>query len=244
MYHSLKTHIASNRTDRVAMLVPLLVSLGACGGSNNSNMGPGATSYNLATGVTGLVTNGMIANLGITGTLSGVSVTGTGTFSLTPAVNDMFNGASAQSQNETVSGTVTNGTTSLPYSTSVVGYYDPGTFAFLGETSNGEFDVAQAPITYPTMVTAGSSGVLGTLSRYADQTLSTSLGTTQVSYVVKAPASTGAPATVEITDKIMDTSGALKATDVTDYSITSTNTMLLVSASVQIGGDTLTFTVQ
>jgi hypothetical protein len=126
----------------------------------------------------------------------------------------------------------------------VVSYHDPGTFALLGEKSNSEFDVAQAPITYPTMVMAGSSGVLGTLSRYQDMTLSTSLGTTQVSYMVKAPASTSAPATVEITDKVMDTSGALKATDVTVYSITSTNTMLPVSASVQIGSDTLTFTVQ
>ena len=249
MYHFPKLHTTSNRSGHVVVQVALMVSLGACGGGGGgSSLSPGPATYNLAAGVSGLVTKGMNANLAISGTLmvKGVAtaVTGTGTLALAPAVKAMFNGASAVSQDETVSGTVSGGGQTAPYSANVVDYYDPSTYAFLGETSAQEYDVAQAPITYPTAVMAGSSGALGTVSRYTDNTLGVSLGTSQLSYTIKAPVNASAPATVEITNKIYDTKQALLETDVTDYSLTSTNTMLLVSASAQVNSETLTFTVQ
>ncbi len=70
---------------------------------------------------------------------------------------------------------------SAPYSTNVTDYYAGSEGAFLGEASSGEYDVAQSPIVFPTMVVGGSSGILGTLSRYTDNTMSVSLGTEQVS---------------------------------------------------------------
>lgn len=234
---------------QVLFLLPPIVSLNACGGGGGgSTLAPEPTSYDLAAGVSGLVTKGMKANIALSGTLTigGVAtpVTGTGTVTLTAAASGTFNGVAALSQSESVSATITGGGQSVAYSTNIVDYYDPNTFALLGEVRAPETDVAQAPITYPTTVMAGSNGVLGTLSRYADKTLGVVLGTTQISYVIKAPADSKSPATVEFTDKIYDTHQALQATDVSDYSLTSTNTMLLVSAAVQVGTDSLTLTVQ
>ena len=70
-----------------------------------------------------------------------------------------------------ISATVTAGGASSAYLRSVTDYYDPGTFALLGEASTGEYNVAQAPITFPAMVAPGSSGTLGTLRRYTDETV-------------------------------------------------------------------------
>ena len=248
MHHCPQAHTRSTWERRMTILLPLIATLSACGGGGGSStVGPGPSTYDLAAGVSGLVTKGMKANLAISGTLtiSGVvtPITGTGTLALTAAASGMFNGASALSQSETVSGTVTGGGQTSPYSASVVGYYASSTFAFLGETSAQEYDVAPAPITYPTSVMAGSSGVLGTVSRYTDSTLGVALGTAQMSYAIKAPVNTSSPATVEFTDKIYDTKSALVETDVTDYSLTTANAMLLVSASVQVGTQLLTFTV-
>ena len=232
-----------------AIALPCLVLLGACGGGGDGNsLAPGPSTYDIAAGVSGLATHGMKANLTVSGTVtvSGVAVplTGTGTLSLAAAVADTFNGAAAQTQAETVSATVVAGGQSAPYSRTVSDHYDPTTYALLGESSPGEYDVAQTPITFPATVTAGSSGTLGTLSRYTDNTLGVSLGTVQISYLVKAPVDANAPAVVEFTNRFFDTNGAMSATAVRDYSLTTANVMLLVSSTVQEGTDTLTVTVK
>ena len=233
-----------------AIVLPLAASLGACGGSGGGDsLAPGpSNTYNIAAGVSGLVTKGMKANLAVSGTLTvngtPLPLTGTGTLSLAAAVAGTFNAATVQAQAETVSVTVVAGGQSASTSSTVTDYYDPATFALLGETSTGEYDVAQSPITFPTMVTPGSSGTLGTLSRYTDNTQGVSVGTAQLSYVVKAPVNASAPAVVELTNAIHDTQGALVETEVRDYSLTTANAMLLVSSTVQKGTDTLTVTVQ
>jgi len=233
-----------------AILLPLAASLAACGGGGGGDsLAPGpSNTYNIAAGVSGLVTHGMTANLAASGTLTvngaPLPLTGTGTLSLAPATAGTFNGATVQTQAVSITVTVVAGGQSASTSSTVADYYDPTTFALLGETSAGEYDVAQTPITFPTMVTPGSSGTLGTLSRYSDSTQGVSLGTATISYVVKAPVDASAPAVVELTNAIYDTHGALVGTEVRDYSLTTANVMLLVSSTVQKGTDTLTVTVK
>ena len=230
------------------IVLPLAASLCACGGGGDGNsLAPGPSSYDIAAGVSGLVTHGMQASLAVSGsvTLNAVALplTGTGTLSLAAGTAGTFNGAAAQTQAESISATVVAGGKSAAYSSSESDYYDPATYALLGETSAAEYDVASAPIAFPAMVMAGSNGTLGTLSRYADSTQGVSLGTVQISYLVKAPVDATAPAIVEITNKVYDTHGALMNTGVRDYSLTTANVMLLVSSTVQNGTDTLTVTV-
>jgi hypothetical protein len=233
------------------VVVALLASaLSACGGGSSSlATTPAATSFDMQTGVTGLVMNGQTATVALSGTaiVSGSSVpfTGTGTLTLAPGVTATFNGAGALSQTETISGTVTEGgqTGSIPTSV-VVDYYATGNDAFVGETGASEYDVAQAAFTYPTSVVAGSSGVLGTTSDYTDSTMSTPVGTTQVSYAVTAISGSTTSVLVAITSQINDTQSTLVETDVTNYSLTDAGVLSLVSASVQDSSGTLTVTVQ
>ena len=233
----------------VAFVLPAASSLGACGGGGGGNsLAPAPSSYDIAAGVSGLVQHGMQAGLAVSGTVTlnavALPLTGTGTLSLAAGTAGMFNGAAVQVQAESVSATVVAGGQSEAYSSSVSDYYDPTTYALLGETSDAEYDVAQSPITFPAMVMAGSSGTLGTLSRYADSTQGVALGTAQISYLVKAPVDASAPAVVEFTTKVYDTHGTLSDTEIRDYSLTTANVMRLVSSTVQNGTDTLTVTVQ
>jgi hypothetical protein len=232
------------------VVIGLLASaLSGCGGGSSTlATTPTATSFDLQTGVTGLVMNGQTATVALSGTaiISGSSVpfTGTGTLTLAPAVTATFNGAGALAQTETISGTVTAAGQSEPYSSSVTDFYATGNDAFVGETGTNEYDVAQAPFTYPTAVMAGSSGVLGTTSNYTDSTMAVAQGTTQVSYAVTAVSGSSTSVMVAITDQVNDTQGTSVETDVTNYSLTDAGVLSLVSASVQDSSGTLTVTVQ
>ena len=228
-------------------VLSLTIVVAACGGGNGDVMP--STTYNLQAGIANMVARGLTANVSLSGSVSvnGTSTpfTGTGTYTRTPAVNGTFNGATALSQTETISGTVTAAGQSTPYSASVIDYYAPGNSAFLGEDAGKEFDVAQSPFTYPTMILGGSAGVLGTVSRYTDKTLSVSLGTAQVSYSVPlAPVDPGSPIGITVTTKIYDTQNTLTETDVTNYIMTSSNVISFSSASAQSPSGTLTVKAQ
>jgi hypothetical protein len=133
---------------------------------------------------------------------------------------------------------------SSPYSTSVTDYYASSDGAFLGESSSAEYDVAQTPIEFPDSIVPVNSQTLGTLSRYTDSTMSVSLGTAQFSYSATAPMASGGPIGVALTIKILDTMGNLVETDVTNYSMTSSNVITLSGATGQSPTGTVTITVQ
>lgn len=229
----------------VAACCAILVS--ACGGGKYSGA-PSSANYDLQTGIANMVTNGLSANVALSGTASvnGVShpFTGSGTFTRAPGVSATFNATLASSQMTTVAGAITVAGQSSPYSTSVNDYYASSDAALLGEVSGSEYDVAQAPIVFPTMIVAGSSETLGTLTRYTNSTMSVSLGTAQVSFLATAPVDPGSPIGVAVTTKIYDTQNTLIETDVTNYTMTSSNVISLSSASAQTQSGMLTVTVQ
>jgi hypothetical protein len=72
--------------------------------------------------------------------------------------------------------------------------------------------------------------LLGTLSRYTDNTMSVSLGTAQVSYSLLTSVDTGSPIGIVVT-KIVSTQNTLIETDVTNYTMTSSNVVSLAGAS-------------
>jgi hypothetical protein len=241
-------------TPMSAAALLLALALNGCGGGGGglTNTTPPPETFDLQTGISGLVANGQSSNVTLAGTaeVSGSSVpfTGTATLTLAPGASATFNGEGALSQTETISGTVTAAGSTVPYTSSVVDFYATGDDAFLGETGTSEYDVAQTAFTYPASVVAGDSGVLGTTNDYTDSTMGTPTGSTQVSYAVTAVSSTASDATptvmVAITSQVNDTQNNALETDVTNYSLTDGGVLTLVSASVQNSTESLTVTVQ
>jgi hypothetical protein len=225
-----------------------LAGCGGGGGNGNAVPPPPPANFNMQTGIANMVAHGLTANVSLSGSVNvnGTSTpfTGSGTYTRSAAVNGTFNGAVALAQTQTISGTVTAAGQSSPYSASVTDYYATGNSAFLGEVAANEYDVAQAPFQYPGMIVGGSAGTLGTVSRYTDNTMSVSLGTVQVSYTVQAPVDPGSPIGITLTDKIYDAQNALLETDVTNFTMTSSNVISFVSASAQRQSGTITVTAQ
>jgi hypothetical protein len=220
----------------------------ACGGANDSAPMQPPANFDLQAGIKEMVTDGLSSNVAFSGTatVDGVSTafTGSGTFTRPPAVSATFNGTTALSQTTTVAGSVIAAGQTTPYSSSVTDYYASSDGALLGEVSASEYDVAQAPILFPTTVMGGSSGTLGTVSRYTDSTMSVSLGTAQVSYFVMAPVDPSSPIGVAVTTKIYDTQNTLIETDVTNYTMTASSVISFSGASAQNQSGMITLTPQ
>jgi hypothetical protein len=70
------------------------------------------------------------------------------------------------------------------------------------------------------------------------------LGTTQVSYAVTAVAGSTSSVMVAVTDQISDTQSNRLETDVTNYSLTDSGVLALVSATAQTSSESLTVTAQ
>ncbi len=220
-------------THRGVVILGLLATLvTACGGGDGSGSGTQSGTYDLQAGYSNLVTTGFTSNVSLSGTVitDGVSAsfTGTGTLTLTAGASTTFNGAAAVAQQETLSATVTSDGQSEPVTTNETNYYGTGTYAYVGQTANGEYAVSQAPLTYPDSVVVGSSAVLGTVSVYSDSTMSTPLGSSQVSYAVTA-SDVADSLTVTITTQDYDTSNDLLETDVATYTLSSANVLSFVS---------------
>jgi hypothetical protein len=236
------------KSPAAGVLAALLLS--ACsGGSGNGNPTPSPQgSYDLQAAMAALVKSGLSANVSLSGTaiVNGTSnpFTGTGTLTLTPGVSGMFNGTMAQLQTESISGMVTVAGQTSPYNSSVVNAYEPATTAVAGDSQSSEFDVAQAPIMIPTVV-GTSVTMLGTLSRYADSTLSVALGTVQVSVAVTLiSVDPGSLEVVQFTYTVYDTNQALVETDTVSYNLTENNLLSLNSAATQSTSGTLTVVPQ
>ena len=236
---------------RTYLTICFAVLVSACGGGNSPAgpmQPPSAVDFNMQAGMAEMVTNGLSSNVTLSGTttVNGVSTafTGSGTFTRPPALSATFNGIAASAQTTTVAGSIMVAGQTTPYSTSVTDYFASSDDAFLGEMSTSEYDVAQAPISFPTSLMGGGSGNLGTLSRYTDSSMSVSLGTAQVSYSTMAPVDFGSPIGIVVTTKIYDTQNTLIETDVTNYTMTSSNVISLSGASGQNQSGMVTITVQ
>jgi hypothetical protein len=210
--------------------------LSACGGGGSSG-GPPPGSYDLQSAMLALIRGGLSTGVTLNGStiVNGTAVpfSGGGTVTLAAGTNGSFNGMTALLQTETVSGTVTAAGQNLPYNATAVNAYDGAMGAILGQSQSSEFDVASTPIAIPSMV-GTSPMVLGALNRYSDSTLSSPLGTTQISVAVTlAPVDPGSPEVVQFTFKSYDMSQTLVETDTISYSLSAASALSFVAATAQ-----------
>jgi hypothetical protein len=242
------TNSGDAASQRIVIVIGVCaLALSACGGGGSGST-PQSTTYNLQAGYGKLITSGLSTPVALSGTEvvdgSPVTFTGTGTLAYAAATSTTFDNSPALSQVESVTGTVTVDGESNNFATSVTDFYAPSSYAFLGELSSNEYDVAESPITYPDSVVGGSSGTLGTINRYTDSTMSVSLGTSQLSYTVTAPVDSGGPVAVAVTNAIYDTTNTLVESDVSTFTLTTSNVLSFVSATAQTSSSSLLISAQ
>lgn len=193
---------------------------------------PLTTSFPLATALATLSANGLSASLNASGTVKGVSVSGTGSFSESAAIAAMFAGQAALQQIVALNATLTANIIPVSYSYSTVAdMYSDSSYRTLGMTDTSEYDVAAAPFSYPTTVTIGETGSLGTMNRYSDSTKTTVLGTIASTYRVEAD-TTPNTAIFDEVDQSLDLNHNVTTTVEIKYRITSTGGISLAGVSV------------
>jgi hypothetical protein len=227
-------------------LVLSLIGLSACGGGSSTPAPPPPTSFDVAAALADVATSGLSINMTVSGTVNDNAVTGTATFTEAPAVAATFNGMAALSQTVTITGTLNAGGQQVPYASTGVDYTTPAHEA-LGLSTAAEYDVAQAPFSYPSSVVVGSTAVVGTFSRYTDSTMSVSLGTIDASYAVKADPTNSNAVIVEVIEQYFDTAHINVQNGQTNFIVTASGGVSLQSVSVQLiqpNTANLTFTAQ
>lgn len=198
-----------------SLLIAILVS--ACGGGGGGGgSGPVASvsSFSMPAVLADQINNGYTQNFSVSGTqiVGGTTynVTGTGTITVAPAINTVFEGQVALQNTSTVNATLTVDSVNFPVTDTSQSFSTTSSYAPLG-MSNGEYWVVQGVPVIPATVNVGDSGVIGTYTRYTDNTKAIVLGTAQASYVVEADTATSA--VINLILREFDNSNALELTD-------------------------------
>ena len=169
----------------------VVASLVACGGGGGGTSTASATvtstlSFPIATGIKALQVSGLAKNFAVTG-----SCTGNGTRTSTPEnTPSVFEGVTGFSDTDTLVVTLSAPCSSTTQTST--SYVDTN-YVQLGysSTTNG-YGVYLTRPTYPTSVSVGSTGTIGTENLYTDSTKTVSKGTTVGSYTVTADTATTA----------------------------------------------------
>ncbi len=203
-----------------SFLIAILVSAcGGGGGSGGTGLVVSANTFSLPAVLANQINNGYTQNFTVSGTeiIGGITynVTGTGTITVTPAVDTVFEGQVALQNSSTINATLTANGISVSV-TDTSQSFSTTSYAPLG-MSNGEYWVVQGVPVIPATVIVGDTGVVGTYTRYEDNTKATVLGTAEVSYVVEADTATSV--VINLILKEFDDSNVLELTDQTRWRI-------------------------
>jgi hypothetical protein len=169
-----------------ATISAVAITCAGCGGGGSNGSAasapPTPTSFNLAAARQSWDTNGLSAQFQVSGNnLDGTSLSGVVDYDASPAVSATVSGQPATAQTITATGTIDG----APYFSSETDYSDPSGDTLIW-SSSGDFDVAQSPFVWPSTISIGDTGVLGTFSAYSDDTMVLPIGTKTVSYMVNS----------------------------------------------------------
>ena len=222
------------------LLALILIGCGGGGGGSSGSTTP-ATSvaapvFNYKTASVALHNSGQ--SVSFTATQTGnASCNGSGVITVSPATTPTtFYVTPSQAANAFMAtSTVTlNWSNCTPATTTIseIDYFDSSSLLPLGFNSSSSFGVFLNPPAYPTTVTVGETGTIGTMNLYTDATESVPLGFSDWSYSVAAGPSTEM-VLVTITAQTYNASNALTQTVSTVGQLTSTGTISIISETIQ-----------
>jgi len=217
-----------------------LIVAGCGGGGGGGSPGPvtSTLTFPLATAHANLINNGYTLNLSVTGTqvYNGTSygVTGSVTLTQSAAIASTFELQPALLNTQSMTGSVTVLTISVPIS-STAQVYSTTNYAPLGEISSSSYYVMQGTPSIPSTGKVGDTAVIGTYNVFLDSSKSPLLGTAKISYAVEAD--TASTAIINLIEDDYDTSNNLNASTETRWRIDSSGNVTFVS--VNLTGTTL-----
>lgn len=232
-----------------ASIAVMSVTLSACGGGGDDGAPAASTktssvlTFPLAQAFADFVANGHTFNFDMSATVAGVPSenTATGTVTYGAATSGEFEGQSVLRQISTITGNVSNGTTTLPYSDTLEDFYTTN-YQYMGSNYPGSsYCVARDIVSYPQTVEVGDTGTLGVEDCYADSTKLLKVEDITMTYVIEAETATTVIFNAISTDK--STSGTVTGVEHDRFRITETGGMEWVSGGYTDYSDSSTITV-
>lgn len=217
---------------KIAALASGLILIGGCGGSSSpppSTIVTSTLSFSLAQAIANFAANNESYPSTLGGTYQGVNGNGSGTATFNAATATTFEGQQAFARVTTISGTISNGTSSASYAGSGTDYYTTD-YELLGFAGTDDYCVFQSTADFPASIKVGDTATLPTANCYSDSTKTVSVGTATLSYVVKAD--TANSAFVDLTENTYNLSGALEASTQSTYRIDEAGTLSPVSIAI------------
>lgn len=220
------------RNFKYAVAALTIALLTACGGGGGSS-GPVASTNTFAiqSGYTSLVSTGYSKTFSVTGTC-------TGSFTITAgaaSTSTTFEAAPALSGAEVGSFSWT-GCTPASGSTTINRYFDtnyvPKGFAVIG----GDYAVYTSGPTIPSTAKVGDVVIVGTISKYTNNTKTTSTGRQDITLVMEADTATTAIA--NIISKTYNSVGTLTATEQDRYRVAANGSLTPISLDLAYSNGT------
>lgn len=208
----------------------MAASLAACGGGggDGDTQSTSSLTFNLESAYKALVASGQTVNFKIT---ASNSCTGTATITSSPAnTSTTFEGQAAVASTTVYNFSYTN-CTPATISETTVNYYSTNYLPLGSEDQGEDYTVVNGTINIPAAVRVGDAGVLGSMTRYTDNTKSTVDGSIQLSYAVESDTST--TALVTVATKSYNASNVLEGTQLTKYRIDSSSKLTAQSITIQ-----------
>ena len=222
------------RKVKLALEISAVALLSACGGGSGSGVsgggrtGPVASSltFNASTAMRSLAVSGQTANFSVS---SSDGCTGSGSFTAgATTTSNTFENQSALSSTSMFNINYTNCTPAIISSTTT--NYTDTNYVPLG-VSGEKYIVYTGGFNVPSTARVGEVGIIGNALRYTSSSKTIQDGTAQLSYVVEAD--TESTALITVSTKTYSISNSLESTQLTKYRINSSNTMSLVSMTIQ-----------
>ena len=230
----------------LAAALALSLWLVACGGGGGGGGGtdpvvssPGITRYDTRQGWLNYLQEAGIFRYTITGTVQGTPVSSSGSASIGALQAASFESQAAQRKTSLVSGTLTVGSSTVPYGGTTELYVDAN-FLPLGSTGAGEYAVVSGTVPIPTTAEVNQSGTLFTLTRYDSSARGTLLGTTTVAWAVLPEGSD--TALFRITSTAANADGSPPSVTVETYRMSTAGTLTRLTEEYRDSSSQLTLT--
>lgn len=209
-----------------ATAVAVLTACGGGGGGGSSGPVASTLTFNVSSAIRSLTASGQSATFSVS---ASNGCTGSGSYTVGAAnTSTTFESQSALSSTAMLNINYTNCTPATISSTTT--NYTDTNYVPLG-VSGDKYLVYSGGFNVPSTARVGDVGIIGNALRYTNSSKTTQDGTAQVSYVVEAD--TESTAMITVSTKAYNSSNSLESTQLTKYRINSSNTMSLVSITIQ-----------
>lgn len=215
----------------------LVTIISACGGGGtNTGAITSTETFQLRAAYVNYVRESRSLPFTVSGISSGNSLTGSGTATQGAITSTIFELKPAQQKTTTVTGSITENGTTVPFSSVSTTFFDSN-YNFLG-SNNSDYAVVNNDTNVPVTARVNDTGTLYSTLLYTSSTKAVRIGTQTYTYVLEPDTATTALLKIIIVER--DTSNVLTSTSTVTFRMTPAGDLTRINETSLEGANSLT----